>query len=212
MPPLKNTFFADMRASLAKDLLEKSKKHKCASSLCKNLSNYVWITLTFRNDFHAIPVRTLFYRTVAWLYKRCWRIAKKDFSFVPEITEKGVLHYHLLINTTQYVRLAAFINCWKARYGNVDRETVYCILYLKHHYMRKQNAEMAKILKWPLHLMIFSGIRPRIFYRRLRTELLKRNAVKQSNIANKNLLDCITNWEKSLEEFAERHKKRVARA
>lgn len=163
-------------------------KHLCASTLCKNLTHYVWLTLTFRPDYHATPVRTLYYHTVEWLYKRLWRIAKKDFSFVPEITEMGVLHYHILVRTTEHVRLAHFINSWRAKYGRVDRESVYCLLYLKHHYMRKQCALMSKILKWPLHLMVHSGLRPRIFYRRFAKELLKRNAVKQSNKASKNII------------------------
>lgn len=169
-------------------LAKKSDKHLCASTLCKNLTHYSWLTLTFRKEYHVTLVATLFYHTVEWLFKRLWRIAKKDFSFVPELTEMGVLHYHILIRTTEHVRLAHFINSWQAKYGRVDRETVYCILYLKHHYMRKQNAMMAKILKWPLHLMVFSGIRPRIFYRRLSKQLIKRRAIKMSNKASKNII------------------------
>lgn len=160
-----------------------NKRHKCALSMCKNLENWRWITLTFGPKFHAQTAKTLFYKTVGWIYKKLWRIAKHNFSFVPELTGMGVLHYHILIYTREYVRLASFINCWKARYGLVDGnpDNVHCILYLKHHYMRKQNAEMAKLLHWPRMTMVISGLIPNIFFSRLSKELGRRNALKRDN-------------------------------
>jgi len=195
MPPAQSsTFFADMRRKLSLELKAKAKKHPCALTLCKNLHNTAWLTLTFRPEFHDIPVVTLFYRTVEWIYSRLWRIAGREFSFVPEMTQNGVLHYHVLITTHHYVRLAEFVNKWQARFGGVKRKVVFCVLFLKHHYMRKDIAEMGPILHWPIATMPFSGLRPKQFYRRFYRNMGRRNAIKKQNIANKNELQYVDKY------------------
>lgn len=161
---------------------------------CNKLQNHTFLTLTFKPAYHAVPVKTLFYRTIPWIFKRLWRIAKEEWTLCPEITKDGVLHYHILIKTTQFVRLAAFMNCWKARYGGTYREDVFCIMGLLTYYFRKQNLEMAKLLRWPFRLCVMRGSIMPLLKRTLAKALLARNAIKQERILTKHPFDYLDNY------------------
>lgn len=154
-------------------------KHKCVLHLCQNLDHWRWITLTFKPKYHVRLAKTLFYQTIGYVYGKLWRIAGRLFSLVPELTPEGNLHYHILLRTSEHVRLAVFINSWKHTFGLVDLRPVYCILYLKHQYMRKQNADMARLLHWPRMHMLISGLIPNVFYSRLAKELIRLNKYKR---------------------------------
>lgn len=178
MPPV-SALMQKAREDYLKVTKKATEHHRCVLHLCKNLDHYRWITLTFKPRYHVKLAADLFYQTVGLIYAKLWRIAGKSFSFVPELTERGQLHYHLLVRTNEHVRLAVFTNYWEHTWGHVDYRPVWCILFLKHHYMRKQNEEMGKLLHWPRMTLVMSGMLPNVFYKRLAKELIRRNKFKR---------------------------------
>lgn len=114
---------------------------------------WAFLTLTFDGRHHHKTAETLFHSTILWLLTRIKRVSPQYFRLTPELTEKGILHYHILIHTHQFVRRAAFLNCWKARYGNHDIARVTDQLGLLI-YMRKQNKDIAPVIRFPTKLCV----------------------------------------------------------
>lgn len=164
-------------------LLKKPPKHRCVLTHCRSLENWRLLTLTFSPEFRVYSAAKLFYITVGKIFKNLRSIAKREFSFVPELTSMGMLHYHILLRTSEHVRLSTFINYWESNYGMVDGkpDNVFCILGLKAHYFRKQNADMAKVLDWPLRQMVITGILQDHFCRTLEKRLRRRRADAAAN-------------------------------
>jgi len=96
--------------------------------ICKNrVSPYTppshgqqkFLTLTFRAEFGRYRTKTLWRKTIP---KICWNLKRIAIRWVcfPELTEAGMLHYHLMIDTNNWLKLAAFRGWWSRLYGNSD--------------------------------------------------------------------------------------------
>lgn len=122
-------------------------------------TNAKFLTFTFRPSFHQTPLKILFYKTYPFLLKNLQRIAppcanqQYTWTVCPELTDAGVLHYHVILKTHNHIRRAVFLGVWRQKYGNVQQEDVYSIVCLTL-YMRKQNKEMSKALDFPKYQLI----------------------------------------------------------
>lgn len=147
---------------------------------------WAFLTLTFDGRHHHKTASSLFHGTMPWLLKRINRVSPTYWRITPELTDKGILHYHILIHTHQYVRRAAFLNCWKARYGNHDTTQVNNPLGL-FIYMRKQNKDIQSVIHWPMRLCVLREFALPIANRLLQEHALKKNAHKRQKLLNTTL-------------------------
>lgn len=101
-----------------------SAKHKSTlvRDYLKPLGFAAGLTFTFKPKKHAeYQLQTLFMRTSVLIVSRL-RDLCPYWSLVPELTERGNLHYHLYVEgVTNKVRYSKFISWWRANYG------FYCI-------------------------------------------------------------------------------------
>lgn len=83
------------------------------------------ITLTFRDTERVrnLKPRTLWFKTLPKIVQNLLRITPRFLVF-PELTAKGMLHYHLMIDTNNYLKLKAFIGWWQRLYGNTDEKQI----------------------------------------------------------------------------------------
>lgn len=139
---------------------------------------WAFLTLTYDGRHHHKTARTLFHTTMPWLLKRINRVSPQYWRLTPELTDKGILHFHILIHTHQYVRRAAFLNCWKARYGNHDTTRVTNQLGLLI-YMRKQNKDIHTVIHWPFRLCVLREFALPIANRNLQQCAVEKNALKR---------------------------------
>lgn len=101
-----------------------------------------FLTLTFRRTFHSTDYKVLFYKTISGLLKQL-NVCSPKYKLVPELTMNGVLHYHILLNISDYIKFKILINYWNKTYGYVDKQP------LKHMfesflYIRKDTNEMMR--------------------------------------------------------------------
>lgn len=151
------------------------------------LNHMKFLTFTLRPYFHERTLSVMYYRTIQWLLKRIARVVgngKPYWKLVPEVTKDGILHYHLLIKTTNHLRLASLKHNWHRLFGRVHEEPVYDPVSLVV-YMRKQNMWMSHNLrpKLPLTLILVTHLRIRKFMKHLTKRLVERKrAIKQVNL------------------------------
>lgn len=113
------------------------------------LHNYKLLTLTFRYDFHTLSCKELYDQTVWELCKNMHRISP-EWRAYPELTNKGMLHWHIILRTTNFVKLKAFRGWWSRRYGSSHCEPIKPTMddfMCTWFYIRKDSREMMKILK-----------------------------------------------------------------
>lgn len=146
-----------------------------------------FLTFTLRPYFHERTLSVMYYRTIQWLLKRIARVVGTGIPYwklCPEKTNDGILHYHLLIRTTNHLRLASLKHDWHRLFGRVHEEQVYDPVSLTI-YMRKQNVHMGCKIKphIPTSLITVTHMRLRIFLKHLHKRLVERKrAIRQANM------------------------------
>jgi len=134
------------------NLCERPEVGRLKTDDCNSLYKDTFLlTLTFRALFHYQGPKGLFNKTIDEIAWNMHKIARADtFRIFPELTNKGVLHYHILYKTRNFVTLKAFRNYWFRKYGNTDIEVVGHTqrdFWTVFHYIRKDSRAMIKFFK-----------------------------------------------------------------
>lgn len=109
------------------------------------------LTLTFRYDFHVFTAREIYDKTVWDVTRNMKRVCgSSPWRAYPELTQKGMLHWHILLITTNFITLKAFRGFWDRMYGSSHCEKVKMTIddfFCTWFYIRKDSRAMMKILK-----------------------------------------------------------------
>ena len=86
------------------------------------IENWKFLTLTFNKGFHRFPIKTLIRTSLPAICKYMKHIAH-SYTLGLELTEVGIVHYHLLINVKDMIKYKIFNNYWGRHYGFVKSIT-----------------------------------------------------------------------------------------
>lgn len=102
-----------------------------------------FLTLTFGTKYHTKKLSTLWLRTMPVVVRRLRRISPDFFQIYSEMTDIGILHYHIICKHHNYVAMKAFRHFWLRTYGITDLSFVKPNRYLHVFlYCRKESWEM----------------------------------------------------------------------
>lgn len=79
---------------------------------------YRFLTLTFGKGFHKFNPKVLVRETLPSIYKYMRHISY-GYTISMELTEQGILHYHLLVDVKDFIKYKIFNNYWTRHYGFV---------------------------------------------------------------------------------------------
>lgn len=101
---------------------------------------YRFLTLTFRE---CKKVQSQYHSVILDLLKYLNKVG--TYRLVPELTEKGVLHFHIMVKVKDMVKFKVLNNYWQKTHGFVDIKPVNkefgCFIYI-----RKDTLEMVQLL------------------------------------------------------------------
>lgn len=83
-----------------------------------------FLTLTFDERHHKKRLDTLWFHTLPDAIRNLRRISKNYFHIFSELTEKGILHYHIICKHHNYLAMKAFRGWWFRKYGYTDLQKV----------------------------------------------------------------------------------------
>lgn len=112
-----------------------------------------FMTCTFKPLYHTDGMIGLYKKSVVDLCKNMKKISFHWQAF-PELTKVGVLHWHVLFFTTNFVTLKHFRGWWFRKYGRTDLESLPPTshdYWRTYHYIRKDSKAMLKefrVRKW----------------------------------------------------------------
>lgn len=104
------------------------------------------LTLTFERKYQRFKPKTLHRRTMEHVLFNMSRICD-NYSIFPELTDAGMLHYHIIFKTSNFVRIKAFRGFWSRLYGFTNLKYFPDKDYLNVFiYCRKDNFRVCPIL------------------------------------------------------------------
>lgn len=108
-----------------------------------NRSSLQFLTLTFSQKYHKKKLESLWMATIPVVVRNLRRIAPNMFSIWSELTDQGILHYHIICKHHNYLKMKVFRAAWYRTYGITDLSFVKPSRYLHvFTYCRKESWEM----------------------------------------------------------------------
>lgn len=83
-----------------------------------------FLTLTFDDRHHKKGIETLWIHSMYDVVRNLRRISKKFFKIFSELTERGVLHYHIICKHHNFVKMKKFRGWWGRKYGWSDLQKI----------------------------------------------------------------------------------------
>lgn len=105
--------------------------------------NHLFVTLTFATKWHQHGFKWLFNNTIIPVLKYLNKVGAYELAY--ELTEKGVLHYHIIIKVKDMIKFKVFTNYWSKHHGFVDIKPVknYLGAFI---YIRKDSNDMSQLM------------------------------------------------------------------
>jgi len=115
------------------------------------------LTLTFDSCFASMTPRFLHNTKMPHIIANMRQIAPKCFTIFPELTEKGLLHYHIMCSHNNLIKMKVFRGYWHRHFGFTDLQNIKPGTWLNTYiYCRKENLKMRKILD--IHKYIYLAV------------------------------------------------------
>lgn len=105
---------------------------------------YRFLTLTFGKGLHKFQPQTLVRETLPSIHKYMKAIAL-SYTLSVELTEAGVVHYHIVMSVKDFIKYKIFNNYWTRHYGFI-KSIAPSTLEKAIDYTEKEQNETLKLL------------------------------------------------------------------
>lgn len=127
--------------------------NKITSPFVKSVGTQQFLTLTLRDTYDRVSPHMLWLKIMPKLIKNMRRVSPLCWKIFPELTEKGRIHFHIMCDHNNYMKMKAFRGWWSRVFGYSDLRNItpghWLAVFI---YCRKENNFMQhEVLRLPLY-------------------------------------------------------------